>query len=207
MQVNLDTFKTTAFVLRKRLLGYKLLQNSKYTNPNDVTLVKSTLYIASGGKKYDCVDKNYHLSVINRFKKGGKYVKDKIFLMTTCFMDPKTRTYPHEEECYNGYSRKNGEAKYFDIPKVSDTNLKDRPSPDWECAFSGEPVEEFGFRGKLFKEHRENGPYIPDAKVFQNIPGFCLQLYNKVLDTDWHKLIRSNFWHVLKTNLNGGGVK
>ena len=72
MKINLDTIKTAGFAVKHRLSGYKLLQNAKGTNPNEVTMIKSWF-----GINGEYMDKFYSNERIHRHKLGDKFVTEK----------------------------------------------------------------------------------------------------------------------------------
>lgn len=199
MQVNMDTIKTTAFVLKNRLLGYKLLQNQKGTNPNEVTMIKSKFGVAD-----DYSDKIYNTIRIHRKKLGDKFVKEKKEIYAKYLMDPETFA----------YSGKNKNVMYFyDIDRVHKFKEKEaipfenndkRPYPKWLTK-----EVQYEFEGELFEENREKekngGYYLPRPGLVARI--ISLGMWREILGYDSStRPVEPGFWHVLRTNLNGGGI-
>lgn len=200
MQVTImDKVKTTAFVLKNRLMGYKLLQNPKGTNPNEVNMLKTRFMVPYGGQFMECVDKCYHYHKIHRYKEGNKIIKDKTFLMTEYFMDPETKTYPSKRKNYNGYVIKH--EKFVPIKKenVKLEEANTRPSPDWLLDGFDAPIERDEFESKLFRQHKKLGYYLPRPALLKRLLTFSNLIGERPVEP--------SFWHVLRTNLTGGGVK
>jgi hypothetical protein len=198
MQVTMDKVKTTAFVLKNRLMGYKLLQNPKGTNPNEVTMLKTWFGLPFGGLWGECVDKCYHYHRIHRYQAGDKFVQDKTFLMTEYFMDPETKTYPSKRKNYTGYMVKNGIYKSLDKEVITQYESDKRAIPDWQLDNFDLPKERYEFEENLFRQNKKPGHYIPRTWLLDRILSFC-----KIIG---ERPVKPSFWHVLKTNLNGGGV-
>ena len=199
MQVNMDRFKTTAFVLKNRLKGYKLLQNPKGTNPNDVTMLKTWFGLPYGGIWGECVDKCYHYHRIHRYKEGDKIFNDKVFLMTKYFMDSETKTYPSKRKNYEGYIIRNGEFKPLKKENVTLNEADARPIPDWWRDGFDSPIERYELESELFRQNKNHRYYLPRSSMLERILSYC-----KIIG---ERHTEPSFWHVLKTNLNGGGIK
>ena len=159
----LDKVKTTAFVLKNRLLGYKLLQNAKGTNPNEVTMIKTWF-----GVDPVFYDKHHHYHRIHRYPQENTFVKDELFLMAGYFMDTDTKTYSGKRKNLNGYIIKNGKLKSLDKTNVSQNDLFERSLPDWR-----DGNEEYDFGEKLFIENRK-------SEYNLSTPGFWQILRNNL---------------------------
>ena len=199
MQVNMDKFKTTAFVLKNRIKGYKLLQYPKGTDPNEVTMIKTWFGLPYGGQFMECVDKCYHYHKIHRYKEGNKIIKDKTFLMTEYFMDPETKTYPSKRKNYTGYIVKKGKFKSLDKENITAEEADKRPAPEWWCDSFDLPEERYEFESKLFRQNKKPGYYRPRTGLLERFLASCNLIGERPVEP--------SFWHVLKTNLNGGGIK
>ena len=199
MQVTMDKVKTTAFVMNNRLLGYKLLQNPKGTNPNEVTMLRTWLGLPSGGIRGECVDKCYHYHKIHRHINDDKVVLDETFLMSEYFMDPETKTYPRKRKNHYGFIIKNGEYKPVDKIYVSSYEADKRPTPEWCSDNFDNPVEKEQFKSELFRQNKAHKYYLPRRMLLDRL----LALFHLIGE----RPVEPSFWQVLKTNLNGGGIK
>lgn len=199
MKINADTVKTTAFILKNRLLGYKLLQNPKGTNSNEVTMLKTRFLLPYGGKFGECVDKCYHYKRIHRYKEGDRIIKDKTLLMTKYFMEPETKTYSCKRKNYNGYVIKHEKFMPINIENVKLEEANNRPLPDWLLDGFDAPIERYEFESKLFRQNKKPGYYRPRTRLLERFLASCNLIGERPVEP--------SFWHVLKTNLNGGGIK
>lgn len=196
MQVKIDTIKTTAFILKYKLKGYKLLQNPKGTNPNEVVMMKNWF-----GIEPDYYDKHYHYNRIHRYKKNDKYVKDETLLLTEYFMDTDTKTYSGKRKNLNGYIIRDGEFKKIDKTNVSQNDLFNRRLPDW-C----DGNEEYDFGEELFKQNRSGGYYLPRPNLLARLFTLGSHGYRCLCGLDCCQPFRPSFLQILKSNLNGGGM-
>ena len=202
MPISIDKVKTTAFVLRKRLLGYKLLQNPKGTNPNELTMLKTWFGLVTP----EFNDKCYYYKRIYRHKYGDKFVKDQTMLMSEYLIDPATKTYSNKRKNVRGYIIKNGECKSLNRINLSQDEIDKRPSPEWHrSGFLDIHSDEYYFREELQNREKEKGYYLPR-------PGFIARIvslggWREMLGYDVsERPIEPSFWQVLTTNLRGGGV-
>ena len=198
MKIVSDKVKTTAFVLKNRLKGYKLLQNPKGTNPNEVTMLKTWFGLPFGGQWGECVDKCYHYNRIHRYQDGDKFVQDKTFLLTEYFMDPATKTYPSKRKNYIGYMIKHGDFKPLDKEMVTQDEADRRPSPEWLRGGWDIPFERYDFESEQFRQNKQHGYYLPRSSMLERILS-----HFKIIG---ERHTEPSFWHVLRTNLKGGGI-
>lgn len=202
MPINVDKVRTTSFILRKRLLGYKLLQNPKGTNPNEVTMLKTWFGLVM--PEYN--DKCYYYKKIYRHKDGDKFVKDETMLMSEYFIDPATKTYSNKRKNVRGYIIKDGEIKSLNRTNLSQDEIDKRPVPEWHrSGFLDIHSDEFDFREELKNREKEKEYYLARPGLFARIAS--LGGWREMLGYDVsERPIEPSFWEVLKTNLRGGGV-
>lgn len=198
MKVNIDAVKTTAFVLKNRCLGYKLLQNPKGTNPNEVTMIKRWFGINS-----DFCDKIYSTIQIRRKKEGDKFITEKTEVVAKYLMDPDNFTYSGKNKNITVYYNKDDESKFKQRDSMPYELYKKRPLPDWL-----DSEEKYEFERNLFEYNnpKNSGYYLPRPGLLARI--VTLGAWREILgyDTNPHP-VEPGFWHVLKTNLNGGGIR
>lgn len=202
MPINVDKLKTTAFVLRNRFWGYKLLQNPKGTNPNEVTMLKTWFGLVTP----EFNDKCYYYKRIHRHKVGDKFVKDQTMLMSEYLIDPATKTYSNKRKNVRGYIIKNDELTSLDRINVSQDEIDKRPVPEWHrSGFLNIHSDEFDLRDELKNREKEKEYYLPRPGLFARI--ISLGGWREILGYDVaERPIEPSFWHVLKTNLSGGGI-
>ena len=202
MPISVDKVKTTAFVLRKRLMGYKLLQNPKGTNPNEVTMLKTWFGLVM--PEYN--DKCYYYKKLHRYKNGEKFVKDETMLMSEYFIDPATKTYSNKRKNVRGYVIKNGECKSLNRTALLQDEIDKRPVPEWHrSGFLDIHSDEYDFRNELQNREKEKAYYLPRPGFFARM--VSLGGWREMLGYDDSECpIEPSFLKVLKTNLCGGGV-
>lgn len=196
MHITFDTIKTTAFTVKYKLRGYKLLQNPKGTNPLEVTMIKSWFSFDS-----DYFDKFYANTRIRRTKAGDKFVTDRIDILTEYLMDPELLTYSAKNKnIFVTHQTADGNLKSRSREVMSVAEKKKRPLPDFidkqDARWWGE---------ELFKENREkSGYYLPRPSLLARI--VSLGMWEKILGyNEMSRPVEPGFWQVLKTNLKGGG--
>ncbi len=202
MRVIMDKVRTTSFVLRNRFCGYKLLQNPKGTNPNEVTMLKTWFGLVTP----EFNDKCYYYKRIHRHKYGDKFVKDETMLMSEYLIDPATKTYSNKRKNIRGYIIKDGKYKSLNRTNFSQDEIDNRPVPEWyKSGFLNIHSEEFDFRDEVQKREKEKEYYLPRPGLFARI--VSLGGWREMLGYDvTERPIEPSFWHVLKTNLSGGGI-
>ena len=73
-----------------------------------------------------------------------------------------------------------------------------RAIPDWLCNGFDSPVERYEFEEKLFRQNKKPGYYRPHSRRLERLLA-SVNLIGK-------RPVEPSFWHVLRTNLNGGGI-
>lgn len=199
MQVNMDTVKTTAFVLRHRLMGYKLLQNTKGTNPNEVTMIKTWF-----GIDPDRMDKFYNTIRIHRKQSEGKFVKEKTELFREYLMDPETYTYSGKNKNIMLFYTSKAKDRFREKEVMPFSEKMDRQLPQWLGSWEKQDFQEHLFEENRKKE-KNGGYYLPRPGLLARI--VSLGMWREILGYDSStRPVEPGFWHVLKTNLNGGGI-
>ncbi len=200
MKITIDKIKTAEFAIRHRLMGYKLLQNCKGTNPNEVTMIKSSFMIAD-----DYCDKIYNTTRIHRKKSGNKFVKEKIEMQTKYLMNPKTYTYSGKNKNVLYFYKFGNIDKFKEKEAIPFEDNDKRPRPNWLT-----DEVKYDFEKSLFEENKKkrNGYYLPRHGLLERFISSCFKSYEELIGykTVEHP-VEPTFWHVLKTNIQGGGVK
>lgn len=196
MHISIDNIKTTAFILKYKSKGYRLLKNPKGVSPNDVSMIKTWF-----GFHPDYYDKHYHYQKIHRYKDRDKFIKDETLLVSEYIMDPETKTYSGKRKNLDGYTVKKGKLTEFVKRPYAQDELY-RPLPEWN-----DGNEEYDFGENLFLENREGRYYLPRPSIFKRLICFGLESYRKLCGYSELKPFEPSFWSVLKANLNNSIAK
>ena len=201
MKVNLDTFKTTGFVLKNRLLGYKLLQNPKGSNPYEQTMIKKW-----HGATGHYLDRCYRHQLAHCYKEGDKFVKDNSLILDEHFINPETTNLTDDLVNINGYTVKHDVFKLVSNIDFEQDEMRNKPLSEWGNVDDGFFYEKDHIDSikDLYKQNREQG-YLPRPGFLSRIA--TLGAWKEILGyEDNPRPIEPSFLHVLITNLNGGGI-
>ena len=199
MQVNIDTIKTSAFAIRHRLLGYKLLKNPTGTPKNEVNMIKTWFGVIGLHN-----DKCHHYERIRRHKEGDKFVKDKTLLISEYFIDPDTKTFSGKRKNITGYIEKSGDCKSLKKTYMTHEEYDKRPLPKWDDYDSvwGFSKDEYALRKELYNQNKDEY-YLKRPGLLKRIFSLGLNNYKYMCALDTSKEFEPSFWEVLKSNLKG----
>lgn len=193
--MRVENVKTAVFALKYRLMGYKLLQNPKGTNPHEVTMMKD--WFGFDGDRYD---KFYHYKRVHRAFENGQFVVDKKLLMSTHLMTPE-KTYKGKNIQY--IAEKNGKPTIASKETMTMEEMENRPLPKWKNAW-----EEFEYGSDLFVENDAKSYYQPKRGLLEKLYEPNIERYSRLFGFEQavKKPTEPSFWQVLRSNLNGGGM-
>ena len=189
MKVNMDTFKTIAYVLRKKSQGYKLLKNPKGTSPYEVNMIKSDFFVSR-----DYHDEIFNDVKITRKKVGDKFVEDSVDIFSEYLTDPVTKTRSGKKNVFVSIKK---DGNIIEKEKWGEPDIYERPLPQWENNEKRAHVE------ALLEKNsdRQRGFYQPDVPVLAKMITFGD--WKRVLGLEMDKRpFAPSFWSILKENLS-----
>ena len=192
MKLTREMLSTVAYTLGKRVQGYTLLKNPKGSNPNDVSMIKTSF-----GTHFKYLDDIFVYKKLQRQKVNDSYAETERTLVSTHYMDTKTKKITNKKSLlYAEYNNKNDQlinsADRFDL---SEAELKKRQKPQWN-----NDIQEIEYSQQRYRDEYYKAFYQPPVSVLENI--LCFGQY-KLFRRD-SRPVAPGFIKTLITNLKGG---
>ena len=195
MQITCKNINTVAYVIRKRLQGYKLLKNPKGSDINEINMIKTSFGLQP--RYYDDVFL-YHK--IQRKIVNGKPQLIEKQLIAQYFMNPKTKQVTNKKAVF--YSKQQNGQYVLSLEKqeLSTKEQSQRLAKSSKDIFNGNIEEEMQYSKQRFTKERKQHFYQPKISVLEKIITLGTAKY---LRSD-NRPYAPGFFKTLISNLNGG---